>query len=162
MTLLLMAATPALARRALSFRLDDQFERHHDAVSLFKAGRPLVFIGGSQRATREALAKWLGPLRKALGKDARIVGYLDLRGVPFFVPNCLIRRSLKKAFPRLIVLCDFKGRATNSLGFSPKATLEIRVFDAQGRPRGAVKGPFTVSRLAQVSALVKGKRTAGH
>ncbi len=147
---------PAHARFPLTFRLDDQLEHHHEARTLFSKGRPVIFLGGAGRKTKEAMKKWLGPLRKKFGAHARIVGYVDLRGVPFFVPNALVRRGLRKAFPKLVVLCDYKGKAVKSLGFLPKTLIRVRVFDGQGHLRGGVVGPFSVARLTRLEVLVKG------
>ncbi|MBW2732650.1 MAG: hypothetical protein JRH20_09665 [Deltaproteobacteria bacterium] len=155
---LLSSAAPGLARAPLSFKLDDQFERTHTAMSLFKSGRPIIFLGGDQRESRAAITRWLAPLRKTFGVRVHVMGYLDLQEVPFFVPKSLVRRGLKKNLSRLPVLCDFKGLLAHKLGFLPKTLIQVQIFDGSGRTLGGVRGAYSASRLAQVRHVLHGRR----
>jgi hypothetical protein len=150
----LISGASAEEKPVFTVQIADQFERSHTAKTLFEKGRPVIFVGGDRRKTRDEIQPWLKPLREALKQRVKLVGYVDLRELPFFIPNGSVRKGLKTKYPQLSILCDFKGQIASKLGFTRKTAIQLRVFDGNGTVMGGVRGSYSAERLAKVVALL--------
>jgi hypothetical protein len=152
--LVLFAAAGSSAGAIPTFELADQHERPHTARALFQTKKPVLVISGDQRKSDREIAAWHKALRRAAVKGAVMRGLVNLEQVPFFVPNALIRRSLRKSNPYLPVLCDYKGKVFKRLRL-PAGGVAVTVLDARGRRVGSVRGKASKAGVARVKQLVE-------
>jgi hypothetical protein len=150
--LVLFSATAAAASPT-PFELKDQYDKSYTQADIF-SGKPVIMIAGMERKTPDAMEAWDKALREKAPKTARVVGFSNLEGVPFFVPKGSISKTLKKQMANTVVLCDWEGHVYKALGFPKGAVVAIGVFDASGKTLGVVRGEVNDERMAEVLALL--------
>lgn len=150
---LVLLSTTAAAASPTPFKLEDQYEKTHDQTDIF-AGTSVIMIAGMERKTPDAMQAWDKALRNEAPKDARVIGFSNLEGVPFFIPKSSINKTLKKQMANTVVLCDWEGDVYEALGFPKGAVVAIGVFDESGKRLGVVRGEVTDARMAEVLALL--------
>jgi hypothetical protein len=149
--------TGAVSRPAAAipaFELRDQNERQHSSRTLLRHRKPVLVISGDQRKSDRDIATWHEALRKAGVKGVVIRGLVDLEGVPFFIPNALVRRALRKSNPRLPVLCDYEGKVFKRLELPPGG-VAVTVLDPRGKKVGRVRGKASKDGLARIKHLLE-------
>lgn len=141
-----------------TFTLNDQHERQHSSRTLLRDRKPVLLISGDQRKSDRDIAAWHKALREAGVKGVVTRGLVDLEEVPFFIPDALVRRALRKSNPRLPVLCDYDGKVFKRLAL-PAGGVAVTVLDARGKKVGQVRGKPSKDGLARIKQLLK--RSAG-
>ena len=131
LALMIVCPTWAQEQRLIDFSLKDQFNRVHTADD-YKGVVVLVGSGrkGSQFNGTWSKAIWDGLDGHPYRDRVRIVGFADLRGVPFF-----IKGTVRKKFPKdkkAWVLLDWKGLFSKTYGYEPDNS-NISVFGLDRR-----------------------------
>lgn len=155
----LLLSFSATALAGAKFSVEDQFERKHSHKKVF-AGKPVAIIAGAQRKTQDAMEAWHKALKGKVPKGARMIALADLDAVPFFIPHSAITKGMKKAFPRMPVLCDWDGEVYPKLGFPKGALIGVGVFKGDGKRLGMVKGKASGGNVKKVVGMLE-KALAG-
>lgn len=140
-----------LAGNLPSFSIDDQFQRRHSAEEVFGGDRVTVIVAGDERKSGEAIRDWLRALK--LPSSVRAFGFVNLDGLPFFVPNQSVRDNLIELLPKTPVLCDFEGDTYEALRL-PEAEASVHVFYRK-KQVGSVTGAPDKNNAARVLSLVR-------
>jgi hypothetical protein len=118
---LLLPLTVALAAEP-SFEVADQNEKAWTGKQVFGAG-PVLIIGGAQRNSTEFIQAWVAALK---GKATTpIFGLANLDGLPFFIPKGTVRKEMRERLPATPMLCDYKGKVSQQLGFPQQNTVRL-------------------------------------
>jgi hypothetical protein len=156
-------APSAVLTELVSFEMEDQFRNvysHRDY-----AGRVLILIGSDRDGSRYA-REWGKALDAAIDRDGAapdvdLVGFSDLRGVPFF-----LKGYVRGKFPREegeSTLLDWSGVFADSYDFV-SGTVNIFVFDRRGRliHTSHVKHVAEADLTEIVSIIRKAVKDRGH
>ena len=153
-------AAPPTAANTIEFpeiKIRDQFRIEHTTESLFpgkKSSLPLVVIASDQRQTEKYIHNWVNLLQEALGDRIQYVGLANLRGLPFFVSKNSIRSSLKKKFPNIPILCDWKGKGFQQLACI-RGQQNVQVYSIDRKLAGSITGKADEESLKKVIALIE-------
>ncbi len=128
---LVAVAATAQDPSLVDFVLADQFGREHTPADY----PGVVVLVGSGKKGSSYNGPWIKALRDRLdprGEPVHVVGYADLRGVPFFVKGLVRKRFPKdQNYP---VLLDWKGLLAKAYGHEPKVS-NIAIFGTDRRRR---------------------------
>lgn len=149
---LVPTAEAAEEPRLVDFVLADQFGREHTPADYLGV---IVLVGSGKKGS-----SYNGPWIKALrdrfdphGEPVHVVGYADLRGVPFFFKGLVRKRFPKdESYP---VLLDWQGLLARSYGHDPKVA-NIAIFGANRRRRfQTTVTELDAERLEDIVGLVE-------
>ena len=132
-----------------NFILKDQFENRH-SNDLIK-GKVTIAIASDDRKGAEYLGLWARKLIESK-KKVKVIGFCNLKGYPFFLPNSNVRNILKKKVPGNVkVLIDWKGTTFAKL-FGKGVSV---VIFKSGKKVATVRGRYSKARLDKVLKAMK-------
>lgn len=135
--------------------LADQFGAETDLGALSGKGN-LLLLWSDLRDAGEQLEGWKGLLEQSAFplEPSRIVAVADLAALPFFVPRFSVIASLKKDFPKLPLLLDWKGELRGRWSL-PREGVAVLVLGPGGLVRTRVLGPADPAALQGLRSALR-------
>jgi len=146
---------------APKFILKDPEDKEYSLELLLKNKKILVLMLGDPKVRKEC-NEWGNGLHEVYGKREDIVLLMiaDLRGLPFFVTESMVKWGTKKESLPVTILLDWKGKISEKLK-AYRSKPNIFILDSEGKVLFHQFGPFSADLVKKiqdkVTEISKGK-----
>lgn len=120
--------------QAPKFVLRDAYDREYSLDMLLNKEKKIIILIMGNRSVRKHNDRWAIELDRLYGKNEGIAIFMiaDLRGLPFFATESVVKWGVKREKPPVTLLLDWGGKV-NELYNTQKGKSNLFIIDRSGK-----------------------------